>query len=90
MLPLSKTSIAALFVITFIYGWNQYLWPILITTEASLSTSVVGIKTMIASGDAATEWQYVMAATLLAMIPPLVVVLAMQRWFVRGLVDSEK
>ncbi|KVP41962.1 sn-glycerol-3-phosphate ABC transporter permease UgpE [Burkholderia ubonensis] len=90
VLPLSKTSIAALFVITFIYGWNQYLWPILITTEASLSTSVVGIKTMIASGDTATEWHYVMAATLLAMIPPLVVVLAMQRWFVRGLVDSEK
>ncbi|CAB3766263.1 glycerol-3-phosphate transporter membrane protein [Burkholderia sp. MSh2] len=90
VLPLSKTSIAALFVITFIYGWNQYLWPILITTEASLSTAVVGIKTMIASGDAATEWQYVMAATLLAMVPPLVVVLAMQRWFVRGLVDSEK
>jgi len=90
VLPLSKTSIASLFVITFIYGWNQYLWPILITTEASLSTAVVGIKTMIASGDAATEWQYVMAATLLAMIPPLVVVLAMQRWFVRGLVDSEK
>ncbi|WDR89730.1 sn-glycerol-3-phosphate ABC transporter permease UgpE [Burkholderia ambifaria] len=90
VLPLSKTTIAALFVITFIYGWNQYLWPILITTEASLSTAVVGIKTMIASGDAATEWQYVMAATLLAMIPPLVVVLAMQRWFVRGLVDSEK
>ena len=90
VLPLSKTTIAALFVITFIYGWNQYLWPILITTEASLSTAVVGIKTMIASGDAATEWQYVMAATLMAMIPPLVVVLAMQRWFVRGLVDSEK
>ena len=90
VLPLSKTTIAALFVITFIYGWNQYLWPILITTEASLSTAVVGIKTMIASGDAATEWQYVMAATLLAMLPPLVVVLAMQRWFVRGLVDSEK
>ncbi|EDT02664.1 sn-glycerol-3-phosphate ABC transporter permease UgpE [Burkholderia ambifaria] len=90
VLPLSKTSIASLFVITFIYGWNQYLWPILITTEASLSTAVVGIKTMIASGDAATEWQYVMAATLLAMMPPLVVVLAMQRWFVRGLVDSEK
>ncbi|KWB46963.1 glycerol-3-phosphate transporter [Burkholderia ubonensis] len=90
VLPLSKTSIAALFVITFIYGWNQYLWPILITTEASLSTSVVGIKTMIASGDTATEWHYVMAATLLAMIPPLVVVLAMQRWFVRGLVASEK
>ena len=90
VLPLSKTTIAALFVITFIYGWNQYLWPILITTEASLSTAVVGIKTMIASGDAATEWHLVMAATLLAMLPPLAVVLTMQRWFVRGLVDSEK
>lgn len=90
VLPLSKTSIAALFVITFIYGWNQYLWPILITTDASLTTAVVGIKSMIASGDAATEWHLVMAATLVAMLPPLVVVLAMQRWFVRGLVDSEK
>ncbi|WP_323121898.1 sn-glycerol-3-phosphate ABC transporter permease UgpE [Burkholderia alba] len=90
VLPLSRTSIAALFVITFIYGWNQYLWPILITTDASLSTAVVGIKTMIASGDTATEWHRVMAATLLAMLPPMVVVLAMQRWFVRGLVDSEK
>jgi sn-glycerol 3-phosphate transport system permease protein len=90
VLPLSKTNIAALFVITFIYGWNQYLWPILITNEQSLTTSVVGIKTMIASGDTATEWHLVMAATLLAMLPPLVVVLAMQRWFVRGLVDAEK
>lgn len=90
VLPLSKTNIAALFVITFIYGWNQYLWPILITNEQSLTTAVVGIKTMIASGDTATEWHLVMAATLLAMLPPLVVVLAMQRWFVRGLVDAEK
>jgi len=90
VLPLSKTNIAALFVITFIYGWNQYLWPILITNEQSLTTAVVGIKTMIASGDTATEWHLVMAATLLAMMPPLVVVLAMQRWFVRGLVDAEK
>ncbi|HTH61683.1 MAG TPA: sn-glycerol-3-phosphate ABC transporter permease UgpE [Paraburkholderia sp.] len=90
VLPLSKTNIAALFVITFIYGWNQYLWPILITNSQSMTTAVVGIKSMIASGDAATEWQKVMAATLLAMLPPLVVVLTMQRWFVRGLVDSEK
>lgn len=90
VLPLSHTSIAALFVITFIYGWNQYLWPILITTDGAMSTAVVGIKTMIASGDAATEWHLVMAATLLTMLPPLVVVLAMQRWFVRGLVDTEK
>jgi sn-glycerol 3-phosphate transport system permease protein len=90
VLPLSKTNIAALFVITFIYGWNQYLWPILITSDTSLMTAVIGIKSMIASGDTATEWHLVMAATLLAMLPPLVVVLAMQRWFVRGLVDAEK
>jgi sn-glycerol 3-phosphate transport system permease protein len=90
VLPLSKTNIAALFVITFIYGWNQYLWPILITSDPSLTTAVVGIKSMIASGDTATAWHLVMAATLLAMLPPLAVVLAMQRWFVRGLVDSEK
>jgi sn-glycerol 3-phosphate transport system permease protein len=90
VLPLSKTNIAALFVITFIYGWNQYLWPILITSTQSMTTAVIGIKSMIASGDAATEWHRVMAATLLAMLPPLVVVLTMQRWFVRGLVDSEK
>ncbi|MFX1765703.1 sn-glycerol-3-phosphate ABC transporter permease UgpE [Paraburkholderia sp. A1RI-2L] len=90
LLPLSKTNIAALFVITFIYGWNQYLWPILITNSQSMTTAVVGIKSMIASGDAATQWHRVMAATLLAMLPPLVVVLTMQRWFVRGLVDSEK
>lgn len=90
VLPLSKTNIAALFVITFIYGWNQYLWPILITNQQSLTTAVVGIKTMIASGDTATEWHLVMAALLLTMLPPLVVVLTMQRWFVRGLVDAEK
>ncbi|TKC90794.1 sn-glycerol-3-phosphate ABC transporter permease UgpE [Trinickia terrae] len=90
VLPLSKTNIAALFVITFIYGWNQYLWPILITNEQSLTTAVVGIKSMIGSGDVATAWHLVMAATLLAMLPPLVVVIAMQRWFVRGLVDTEK
>lgn len=90
VLPLSKTNIAALFVITFIYGWNQYLWPILITNVQPMTTAVVGIKSMIGSGDTATEWQLVMSATLLAMLPPLVVVLAMQRWFVRGLVDSEK
>ncbi|MFD1554069.1 sn-glycerol-3-phosphate ABC transporter permease UgpE [Paraburkholderia silviterrae] len=90
VLPLSKTNIASLFVITFIYGWNQYLWPILMSSTASMTTSVVGIKSMIASGDAATQWHLVMCATMIAMLPPLVVVLAMQRWFVRGLVDVEK
>ncbi|VVE78301.1 sn-glycerol-3-phosphate ABC transporter permease UgpE [Pandoraea sputorum] len=90
VLPLSKTNIAALFVITFIYGWNQYLWPILVTNAPEMTTAVVGIKSMIGSGDTATQWQLVMSATLLAMLPPLAVVLLMQRWFVRGLVDSEK
>jgi sn-glycerol 3-phosphate transport system permease protein len=90
VLPLSKTNIAALFVITFIYGWNQYLWPILISDVPSMTTAVVGIKSMIASGDTATQWHLVMSATLLAMLPPLVVVLVMQRWFVKGLVDVEK
>lgn len=90
VLPLSKTNIAALFVITFIYGWNQYLWPILVTNAPGMTTAVVGIKSMIGSGDTATQWQLVMSATLLAMLPPLLVVILMQRWFVKGLVDAEK
>ncbi|WP_410013082.1 sn-glycerol-3-phosphate ABC transporter permease UgpE [Sodalis sp. C49] len=90
LLPLSKTNLAALFVIIFIYGWNQYLWPILIINNSAMGTAVAGIRSMIASGDSATQWNYVMAAMLLTMIPPLAIVLLMQRWFVRGLVDSEK
>ncbi|MBL8510213.1 MAG: sn-glycerol-3-phosphate ABC transporter permease UgpE [Betaproteobacteria bacterium] len=90
VLPLSKTSIAALFVIQFIYGWNQYLWPLLITTEESMYTTVIGIKRMIAGGDAATEWHLVMATAMLAMLPPALVVVVMQRWFVKGLVETEK
>jgi sn-glycerol 3-phosphate transport system permease protein len=89
-LPLTKTIVAALFVIDFIYGWNQYLWPILATNVPQMITAVVGVKGMIGNGDVATAWQLVMAATLLTMLPPLVVVLAMQRWFVRGLVETEK
>jgi sn-glycerol 3-phosphate transport system permease protein len=90
LLPLSSTNIAALFVIMFIYGWNQYLWPLLVTTEESMYTTVIGIKRMIAGGDAMTEWNLVMATALLAMVPPVTVVLLMQKWFVKGLVDSEK
>lgn len=90
VLPLSKTNLAALFVITFIYGWNQYLWPILITSDASMGTAVAGIKSMISTSGAPTQWNQVMAAMILTLIPPLTVVLLMQRWFVRGLVDSEK
>ena len=88
VLPLSKTNLAALFVITFIYGWNQYLWPILITSDASMGTAVAGIKSMISTSGAPTQWNQVMAAMILTLLPPLAVVLLMQRWFVRGLVDS--
>ena len=90
VIPLSRPSIAALFVILFIYGWNQYLWPLLVTTQESMYTTVIGIKRMIAGGDAATEWHLVMATAILAMLPPALVVLLMQKWFVKGLVDSEK
>jgi sn-glycerol 3-phosphate transport system permease protein len=90
MLPLSKTSMAALFVIQFIYGWNQYLWPLLITTDESMYTVVIGIKRMIVGGDAATEWNLVMATAMLALVPPALVVILMQRWFVKGLVETEK
>jgi len=91
VLPLSKTSIAALFVIQFIYGWNQYLWPLLITTQKSMTPVVVGVTQMISrSGDTDTNWNLVMATVLLAMVPPAVVVLLMQKWFVKGLVDTEK
>jgi sn-glycerol 3-phosphate transport system permease protein len=90
VLPLSKTSIAALFVIQFIYGWNQYLWPLLITTDESMYTAVIGIKRMIVTGDALTEWNLVMATAMLALLPPALVVLLMQKWFVKGLVETEK
>jgi len=90
LLPLSSTSIAAIFVIQFIYGWNQYLWPLLVTTTEDMYPVVMGIKRMISGGDAATEWNAVMATAMLAMLPPALVVLLMQRWFVKGLVDTEK
>ncbi|HTH11271.1 MAG TPA: sn-glycerol-3-phosphate ABC transporter permease UgpE, partial [Acidovorax sp.] len=90
LVPLSRTSIAALFVIQFIYGWNQYLWPLLVTTSEDMYPVVIGIKRMLAGGDAGNEWNIVMATALLAMLPPAVVVVLMQRWFVKGLVDTEK
>ena len=90
VVPLSRPNIAALFVILFIYGWNQYLWPLLVTTQETMYTVVIGIKRMIAGGDAATEWNLVMATAMLAMLPPALVVLLMQKWFVKGLVDTEK
>jgi sn-glycerol 3-phosphate transport system permease protein len=90
VVPLSKTSMAALFVIQFIYGWNQYLWPLLITTDESMYTTVIGIKRMVTGGDALTEWHLVLATAMLALLPPALVVVLMQRWFVKGLVETEK
>ncbi|NBS44437.1 MAG: sn-glycerol-3-phosphate ABC transporter permease UgpE [Acetobacteraceae bacterium] len=89
VLPLSATNIAALFVILFVYGWNQYLWPLLVTTSTDVETIMIGIVKMLGSqGD--TEWHLVMATTVLALLPPVAIVILMQRWFVKGLVETEK
>ncbi|MFV0359369.1 sn-glycerol-3-phosphate ABC transporter permease UgpE [Tropicimonas sp.] len=90
LLTMSRTNIAALFVILFIYGWNQYLWPLLITTDPDMNTIVMGIKQMFPSGDDTADWPVIMAASILAMLPPVAVVVGMQTFFIRGLVDSEK
>jgi sn-glycerol 3-phosphate transport system permease protein len=90
LVPLSATSTAALFVIQFIYGWNQYLWPLLVTTEEDMYPVVMGIRAMISGGDAQIEWNIIMATAVMAMLPPAVVVIFMQKWFVKGLVDTEK
>ncbi len=90
LLPMSRTNIAALFVILFIYGWNQYLWPLLITTDPSMNTIVMGIKQMFPSGDDIADWPVIMATSILAMVPPVIVVVGMQKLFIRGLVESEK
>lgn len=89
LLPLSRTSIAALFVIQFIYGWNQYLWPLLVTTDEGMYPIVMGIKRLV-TGESYVEWNVVMATAMLAMLPPAAVVVLMQKWFVKGLVDTEK
>ena len=90
LVPMSRTNMAALFVILFIYGWNQYLWPLLITTNPEMNTIVMGIKQMFPSGDDLADWPVIMATSILAMLPPVIVVVSMQKLFIRGLVDSEK
>ncbi len=90
LLPLSRTNIAALFVILFIFGWNQYLWPLLITTDPSMNTIVMGIKQMLPTADDYGNWPVTMATAMLAMVPPVIVVVAMQRLFIKGLVESDK
>ena len=87
---MSRTNIAALFVILFIYGWNQYLWPLLVTTDPDMNTIVMGIKQMFPSGDDYADWPVIMATTMMAMLPPVLVVVFMQRLFVKGLIEQEK
>ena len=90
LVPLSRTNIAALFVILFIYGWNQYLWPLLITTDRSMYTIVMSIKQMIEAAEQTPEWHVIMMTSLLGMLPPILVVMTMQKLFVKGLIESEK
>ncbi len=90
LLPMSRTNIAALFVILFIFGWNQYLWPLLITTDTSMTTVVMSIKAMLEAGESLQEWNKIMMTTLLAMLPPVIVVVGMQNLFVKGLTETEK
>ncbi len=90
LIPLSRTNIAALFVILFIYGWNQYLWPLLITTETDMTTIVMSIKQMLEAAEQSPQWNIIMMTALLAMIPPVFVVVAMQRLFVQGLTETDK
>ncbi|WP_202315134.1 MULTISPECIES: sn-glycerol-3-phosphate ABC transporter permease UgpE [unclassified Mesorhizobium] len=90
LLPLSRTNMAALFVILFIYGWTQYLWPLMVTNRNDMNTIVIALRKMISFADADTEWHLVMVTSMLAIVPPILVVVLMQRWFVRGLVETEK
>jgi len=90
LVPLSKTNIAALVVIEFVYGWNQYLWPLLITTDPKMTTAVIGLKHLIPSPDDLPHWNIAMAGALIVVLPPVLIVLLMQRWFVKGLVEQEK
>ncbi len=90
LVPLSRTNIAALFVILFIYGWNQYLWPLLVTTDRSMYTVVMGIKQMLEAAEQAPEWHLIMMTSLLAMLPPVAVVVFMQKLFIKGLTETEK
>ena len=91
LLPLSWTNIAALFVVLFIYGWNQYLWPLMITNTEAMRVVVIGLQDLVPrTGTHVPEWNIMMAAAIMALLPPVLVILLMQRWFVKGLIESEK
>ena len=90
LLPLSRSNIVAMAIILFLWSWNQYLWPLLVTTEKSMSTAVIGLRHLMPSADAAPSWHVLMSATLLTLAPPVAVVLLAQLWFIKGLIDSGK
>jgi sn-glycerol 3-phosphate transport system permease protein len=90
VLPLSKTNIAALFIIMFIYGWNQYLWPLVATTSGHMNTVVMGMQKIASAADQIPQWNIVMATAILALLPPMIVMLVMQKWFVKGLIQADK
>jgi sn-glycerol 3-phosphate transport system permease protein len=90
LLPLSKANIAALFVILFVYGWNEYLWPLMITNSPEMRTAVIGIEALVPRTSQLPEWNVAMAAAVMVLIPPVAVIVVMQRWFVKGLIETEK
>jgi sn-glycerol 3-phosphate transport system permease protein len=91
LLPLSRANLAALFVILFVYGWNEYLWPLLITTTGEMRTAVVGLEALVPRGGSQLpEWHIIMAAAMMVLLPPVAVIVLMQRWFVKGLIEAEK
>ncbi len=91
LLPLSKANMAALFVILFVYGWNEYLWPLMVTTTAEMRTAVVGLEALVPRGGSELpEWNVIMAAAMMVLLPPVAIIVLMQRWFVKGLVETEK
>ena len=90
VLPLSRTTVAALFVVEFIYGWNLYLWPLIVTTQQNMNTIVMGIQHMVVVADQTPSWNWIMATAVLAIMPPLLVVVLMQRQFVKSFMDTEK
>ncbi|MGB2516853.1 MAG: ABC transporter permease subunit, partial [Pseudomonadales bacterium] len=90
LIPISRTNIAALFVILFIYGWNQYLWPLLITTDTDMTTIVMSIKQMLEAAEQSPQWNIIMMTAMLAMLPPIIVVITMQKLFVKGLTETDK
>ena len=90
LLPLSRSNILAMAIILFLWSWNQYLWPLLVTTDKSMATAVIGLRQLMPAADAAPAWHVLMSATLITMAPPIIVVLVAQRWFVKGLIDSGK